>query len=71
MTALCRKFDEDRARAAFVEHYQLEGKVLFDGKYWRVVKTGALVTDTLLQGTVIVIYDAWMACAQVMSAQRL
>jgi hypothetical protein len=57
-------FDEAQARADFIEHYQLEGKVVFDGKYWHAVKTDSIVVDTLLQGTTIVMYDTWIACAK-------
>ena len=65
---MSRVFDEDQVRADFIKFYQLEGKVRFDGRYFTVIFSGdknLLVTETLLQSTVIVIYDAWVEAARV------
>lgn len=64
---MSKRFDEVQARANFIKFYQLEGKVTFDGRYFTAIKSGdrnMLVTETLLQSTVIVIYEAWMNSAR-------
>ena len=64
---MSKEFDEAKARADFIKFYQLEGKVTFDGRYFTVIKSGdrnMLVTETLLQSTVIVIYEAWLNSAR-------
>lgn len=52
-------FDEAHERKKFIERYELNGLIAFDGKYWIPVKP-----DPLLQGTIMIMYDAWIESAR-------